>query len=121
MSRGYCSWAVWSPERVPWPSWSPRSFWTVGASWCSSEGDVECVSDMLWVLMLCANGRVVSSRYKGSRDDLCGRCQGLSRHSEATVHISSDGCPLLAVPFSVWASWATWFDNCLCASDLYID
>jgi len=76
---------------------------------------------MLWVLVLRANGRVVSSRYKGSRDDLCGRRQGLSRHSEATVRVSSDGHFLVAVPFSVWASWATWLNNRLCASDLYVN
>ena len=121
MSRGYRSWIIWSSEGVAWSSWSPWSSWAARASWCSSEGDVERISDMLWVLMLRANGRVISSRYKGSSEDLCGRRQGLSRHSEATVRISSDGCFLLAVPFSVWASQAAWFDNRSCASDLYVD
>ncbi len=121
MSRGYRSWSVWSSERITWSSWSPWSSWTAWASWHSSEGDVEGVSDVLWVLMLRANGRVVSPRYKGSRDDLCGRHQGFCRHSKATVRVNSDGHPLLAVPFSVWAFWAARFDNCWCASDLYID
>ena len=115
MSGGYCSWAVRSSIGVAGPSWSS------GASWCSSKGDVKCIVDMLWVLMRCASGRVVSSRYKGSRDDLHCCHQGLRRHSEAMVHVSLDRCSLLAVPFSVWASRATWFNNRLCASDLYVD
>jgi len=76
---------------------------------------------MLWVLVLSASGRVISSRYKGARDDLCGHHQGLCRHSEATVRVNSNGCSLLIVPFSVWASWATCVDNHWCASDLYVD
>src|SRR5713101_2171799 len=121
MSGGYRFWSIWSSERVirsPWSSWSS---WTTRTFWCSSKGNVKHIADMLWVLVLSASGRVVSSRYKGARDDLCGRRQGLSRHSEATVHVSSDGRSLLVVSFSVWASRATWFDHCLCASDLYID
>ena len=120
MSRGYCSWVVWSSEGVvgsPRSSWSSWAVWT---SWCSSESDVEGVSDMAWVLMLCVSRRVlVVSRYKGSRDDFCSRCQGLCRHNMATVCNMSNRGSLLGIPFSVWASWATCFDNCWCAPDLY--
>ncbi len=69
--------------------------------------------------MLCARGRfVVTSRYKGLRDDLCGRRQGLHRHRVATVCVTSNRGPLVGGSFSVWAFWATSFDNCWCASDL---
>src|SRR6266851_362286 len=121
MSGGYCSWFVWVPIGVVWSSWSAWTSWAAGPSWCSSEGDVKCVTDMLWVLMLDWVGRVVASRYNGSRDGLGVRRQGLCRHSKATVCICSDGRSLLFVPFSVWASRAVCFDKCSCASDLYID
>src|SRR5216683_4482479 len=121
MSGGYCSWSIWVAIgiiRPPWTSWASRA---TGSSWCSSKGDIECVVDMLWVLMLDWIGRVVASRCNGVRDDLSVHCQGLRRHSEATVRVCSDGRSLLVVPFSVWASWAVCFDNCWCASDLYVD
>ncbi len=67
MSGGY--WVVWSSEGVARASWSsgtsgaPRSSRT---SRCSSKGNVEGVVDMLWVLMLRANGRFsITSRYNG--------------------------------------------------------
>ncbi len=116
MSRGYSSWTVWSSIG------SSRSSRSSRASWCSSKSDVECVSDMLRVLVLHARGRfIISSRYKGARDDLCGHHQGLSRHSAATACVMPCGGFLLVVPFSVWASQATCFNNCRCASDLLIN
>src|SRR6266851_3637554 len=103
MSGGYGCWPGWSCMRIVWASWP---------AWCSFQGDVERVSDMLWVLVLDWIGRVVSSRYNGLRDGLGVHRQGLCRHSEATVRVCSDGSSLLIAPFSVWASWAVCFDNC---------
>ena len=63
ISRGYSSWNVWPSVGI---SWSFRSSRPSRPSWCSSEGNVECVSDMLRVLMLVARGRfIVPSRYNG--------------------------------------------------------
>ena len=125
MSRGYSSWGVWSSKRISRPSRPSRasgSFRPSGAPGCLSKSDVKHVSDMLQVLLLCMNGSiVVVSRYKGSRDDLCGRRQGLSRHSVATAFVTSDWGVLASDSFSVWASWAACFNNCWCASNLYID
>src|SRR6266851_8511853 len=115
MSGGYHSWVIRSSKgvvRAPWSSW---------ASWCLPQGDVEGVLDMVRVLVWHSHGRlIVVSRYKGLRDDLCGCCQGLCRHSVATVCVTSNRGALLGSPFSVWASWATCFDNCWCASDLNV-
>ncbi len=119
MSGGYRSWAS---KRIAGSSGSPWASWASWASWCSSQSDVKHVSDMLQVLLLCMNGSiVVVSRYKGSRDDLCGRRQGLSRHSVATAFVTSDWGVLASDSFSVWASWAASVDNCWCAPDLYVD
>src|SRR5229473_2163998 len=121
MSGGYCSRSVCISIGVTWSSWTPWASWATRPSWCSPEGDVECVLNMLWVLMLYWVGRVVASRYNGPRDGLGVRRQGLCRHSEATARVCSDGRSLLLVPFSVWASRAVFFNNRSCASDLYVD
>src|SRR6266851_7876582 len=121
MSGGYSCRSGWSSIGIVWSSWPAWAPWAVGSSWCSSEGDIERVADMLRVLMLDWVGRVVSSRYNGLRDGLGVRRQGLCRHSEATVHVCLDGSSLVFIPFSVWASQAVCLDNCLCASDLYVD
>src|SRR6266851_3758880 len=116
MSGRYCSWVIRSSI------WVVGSSWTSWASWCSPEGNVEGVSDMVRVLVLHSQGRVIIvSRYKGSRDDLHGHCQGLCRHNAATVCITSNGSVLLGSPFSVWASWAAYFNNCWYAPDLYVN
>src|SRR6266851_3761078 len=117
MSRGYCSWFVWVSVGVAQSSWSTWTSWAAGPSWCSPKGDVERITDMLWVLILCWVGRVVTSRYNGPRDGLGVHRQGLYRHSEATACVCSDGRSLLLVPFLVWASQAVCLDNCSCASD----
>ncbi len=121
MSGGYHPWSVCTSVRVTWSPWSSWTSWAVGPSWCSPKGNVERIVDMLWVLMQNWVGRVVASRYNGSRDSLGVRRQGLCRHSEATVHVCLDGSSLSFIPFSVWASQAVCLDNCLCASDLYVD
>ncbi len=120
MSGGYCS-----SVGVSGPSRPSRSSRSARTSQCLPKGDVECVSDMLRVLMLVARGRlVISSRYNGLRDGLCRCRQGLCRHNVATACVVdwlSGGCPLLDTPVSVWASWAVCSDNCWCASDLYVN
>src|SRR6266851_945561 len=121
MSEGYRSWSVWVSIGVTWCSWCSWASWAAWPSWCSPEGDVECVADMLRVLMVCWIGRVVASRYNGLRDGL-GVCrQGLCRHSEAMACVCADGVPLLVVSSVVWASWFVCFNNRSCASDLYVD
>src|SRR6266851_9382840 len=111
MSGGYSCRSGWSPVGIVWSSWPAWAPWAIRSSWCSSEGDVEHVVDMLRVLVLDWVRRVVSSRYNGLRDRLGVHRQGLCRHSEATVRVCSDGSSLVIAPFSVWASWAVCFDN----------
>src|SRR6266851_655709 len=111
MSGGYGRWSGGSSVRIVWASWPTWAPWAVGSSWCSPEGDIERVADMLRVLVLAWVGRVVASRYNGSRDDLGVSRQGLCRHSEATVRVWSDGGSLVVASFVVWASWAVCFDN----------
>src|SRR6266851_3841532 len=98
-SGGNGGWSGWSSVRVIWPSWPAWAPWAVGSSWCSPEGDIERVVDMLWVLVLDWDGRLVISRYNGSRDRLGVRRQGMCRHSEATVRVCLDGSSLLIAPF----------------------
>ncbi len=125
MSGGYPPWGVRSSMGI---SRSSRAARPSRASWCSSKGNVECISDMLRVLMLVAStggGIVAPSRYNGSSDVLHCCCHGLCRHSVAIAWVvnweRSARCPWLDTPTTVWASWATWFDSRRCASDLYVD
>ncbi len=82
MSGGYPSWGVWSSIGVSRSSRPSR------ASWCLSKGNVECISDVLRVLVVGtgARGRFIAlPRYNGSRDGLDCCHHSLCRHNIAIV------------------------------------
>jgi len=118
MSRGHIWRSSWS-SRVIRPSRATRG------SRGSSKRNVEDVSDSLRVLVAGSQGWFsISSSFCESPCNSLHRCNGLSRYDVAIKCVCgltySNGCSEFNTSGTVWASWATWIDNCWCISDLKV-